>query len=152
MSNKRFNSKSVIALAFILIAVVWVYLGVTKYGLWDQKEGPMSGFFPAIVGGVLLVASLIYFFRSFSLESAKIEKSAIQLIIGMLAILGVSYIIGFLPALLVFYIFWLRVMEKMPWRSIAVAAVVMIVIVYGTFSLWLRVPFPKGLLFELIFG
>nr|WP_325230520.1 tripartite tricarboxylate transporter TctB family protein [uncultured Oscillibacter sp.] len=152
MSNKRFNSKSVIALAFILIAVVWVYLGVTKYGLWDQKEGPMSGFFPAIVGGVLLVASLIYFFRSFSLESAKIEKSAIQLIIGMLAILGVSYIIGFLPALLVFYIFWLRVMEKMPWRSIAVAAAVMIVIVYGTFSLWLRVPFPKGLLFESIFG
>jgi hypothetical protein len=152
VSNKRFNSKSVIALAFILIAVVWVYLGVTKYGLWDQKEGPMSGFFPAIVGGVLLVASLIYFFRSFSLESAKIEKNAIQLIIGMLAILGVSYIIGFLPALLVFYIFWLRVMEKMPWRSIAVAAAVMIVIVYGTFSLWLRVPFPKGLLFESIFG
>lgn len=152
MSNKRFNSKSVIALAFILIAVVWVYLGVTKYGLWAQKEGPMSGFFPAIVGGVLLVASLIYFFRSFSLESAKIEKSAIQLIIGMLAILGVSYIIGFLPALLAFYIFWLRVMEKMPWRSIAVAAAVMIVIVYGTFSLWLRVPFPKGLLFESIFG
>lgn len=152
MSNKRFNSKSVIALAFILIAVVWVYLGVTKYGLWDQKEGPMSGFFPAIVGGVLLIASLIYFFRSFSLESAKIEKSAIRLIIGMLAILGVSYIIGFLPALLVFYIFWLRVMKKMPWRSIAVAAVVMIVIVYGTFSLWLRVPFPKGLLVEWIFG
>ena len=86
------------------------------------------------------------------MESAKIEKNAIQLIIGMLAILGVSYIIGFLPALLVFYIFWLRVMEKMPWRSIAVAAAVMIVIVYGTFSLWLRVPFPKGLLFESIFG
>ena len=152
MSNRRFNSKSVIALAFILIAVVWVSLGVTKSGFGAQKEGPMSGFFPAIVGGVLLVASLIYFFRSFSLESAKIEKSAIQLIIGMLAILGVSYIIGFLPALLVFYIFWLRVMEKMPWRSIAVAAAVMIVIVYGTFSLWLRVPFPKGLLFESIFG
>ncbi|WP_300561620.1 tripartite tricarboxylate transporter TctB family protein [uncultured Oscillibacter sp.] len=152
MSNKRFNSKSVIALAFILIAVVWVYLGVTQYGLWDQKEGPMSGFFPSIVGGVLLVASLIYFFRSFSLKSAKMEKSAIQLIIGMLAILGVSYVIGFLPTLLVFYIFWLRVMEKMSWRSIVIATIVMTVIVYGTFSLWLRVPFPKGLLLEMIFG
>ena len=70
----------------------------------------------------------------------------------MLAILGVSYVIGFLPTLLVFYIFWLRVMEKMSWRSIVIATIVMTVIVYGTFSLWLRVPFPKGLLLEMIFG
>lgn len=152
MSSKKLNSKSVIALAFIVIAVVWVYLGVTRYGLWDPKEGPMSGFFPTIVGGILLAASLVYFFRSFSMEGAKIEKGAVQLIVGMLAILGASYVVGFLPALLIFYIFWLRAMEKMSWRSIAVATVMMTVIVYGTFSLWLRVPFPKGLLFELIFG
>ena len=79
MSTKKFNSKSVIALACIAIAVVWMYLGITKYGLWDPKEGPLSGFFPTINGGVLLISSALYFIRSFSMEGAKYEKGAIQL-------------------------------------------------------------------------
>ncbi len=152
MSTKKFNSKSVVALACIAIAVVWMYLGITKYGLWDPKEGPLSGFFPTIIGGVLLISSAIYFIRSFSMEGAKYEKGAIQLAIGMLVIFGASYLIGFLPTLLLFYIFWLRVMEKMPVRTIIIATVVMTAIVYGTFSMWLRVPFPEGLLLEMILG
>lgn len=152
MSTKKFNSKSVVALACIAIAVVWMYLGITKYGLWDPKEGPLSGFFPTIIGGVLLISSALYFIRSFSMEGAKYEKGAIQLAIGMLVIFGASYLIGFLPTLLLFYIFWLRVMEKMPVRTIIIATVVMTAIVYGTFSMWLRVPFPEGLLLEMILG
>ena len=152
MSTKKFNSKSVVALACIAIAVVWMYLGITKYGLWDPKEGPLSGFFPTIIGGVLLISSALYFIRSFSMEGAKYEKGAIQLAIGMLVIFGASYLIGFLPTLLLFYIFWLRVMEKMPVRTIIIATVVMTAIVYGTFSMWRRVPFPEGLLLEMILG
>ena len=151
MSTKKFNSKSVVALACIAIAVVWMYLGITKYGLWDPKEGPLSGFFPTIIGGVLLISSVLYFIRSFSMEGAKYEKGAIQLAIGMLVIFGVSYLIGFLPTLL-FYIFWLRMMEKMSVRTIIIATVVMTAIVYGTFSMWLKVPFPEGLLLEMILG
>lgn len=152
MSTKKFNSKSVVALACIAIAVVWMYLGITKYGLWDPKEGPLSGFFPTIIGGVLLISSALYFIRSFSMEGAKYEKDAIQLAIGMLVIFGVSYLIGFLPTLLLFYIFWLRMMEKMSVRTIIIATVVMTAIVYGTFSMWLKVPFPEGLLLEMILG
>lgn len=152
MRTKKFNSKSVVALACIAIAVVWMYLGITKYGLWDPKEGPLSGFFPTIIGGVLLISSALYFIRSFSMEGAKYEKGAIQLAIGMLVIFGASYLIGFLPTLLLFYIFWLRVMEKMSVRTIIIATVVMTAIVYGTFSMWLKVPFPEGLLFEMILG
>lgn len=152
MSTKKFNSKSVVALACIAIAVVWMYLGITEYGLWDPKEGPLSGFFPTIIGGVLLISSVLYFIRSFSMEGAKYEKGAIQLAIGMLVIFGVSYLIGFLPTLLLFYIFWLRMMEKMSVRTIIIATVVMTAIVYGTFSMWLKVPFPEGLLLEMILG
>ena len=152
MSTKKFNSKSVVALACIAIAVVWMYLGITKYGLWDPKEGPLSGFFPTIIGGVLLISSALYFIRSFSMEGAKYEKGAIQLAIGMLVIFGVSYLIGFMPTLLLFYIFLLRMMEKMSVRTIIIATVVMTAIVYGTFSMWLNVPFPEGLLLEMILG
>ena len=152
MRTKKFNSKSVVALACIAIAVVWMYLGITKYGLWDPKEGPLSGFFPTIIGGVLLISSALYFIRSFSMEGAKYEKGAIQLAIGMLVIFGASYLIGFLPTLLLFYIFWLRVMEKMPVRTIIISTVVMTAILYGPFSMWLRVPFPEGLLLEMILG
>lgn len=111
---KKFNSKSLIALIFIIISVVWMYLGITEYGLWDPKNGPMSGFFPTIVGGVLLLSSIVYFIKSFSMAPAKYDRPAIYLMIALVAIFFVSMLIGFLPTLLIFYIFWLRVMEKMP--------------------------------------
>jgi len=149
---KKFNSKSLIALACIIISVVWIYLGVTKYGLWDPKVGPMSGFFPTIVGGVLLLASIIYFIKSFSLGSTAYDKSALHLIIGMLVIYAASMIFGFLPTLLVFYIFWLKVMEKLPVKTIVISTVIISAIVYGVFSVWLSVPFPEGLLLETILG
>ncbi len=152
MSTKKFNSKSVFALVCIAISVVWMYLGITKYGLWDAKEGPMSGFFPIIIGGVLLLSSIIFFFKSFSMEGAKYDKGAFQLMAAMAAVFGASYLIGLLPALLVFYIFWLRVMEKMPVRTIIISTAVVGAIVYGTFAMWLKVPFPEGLLLEMMLG
>ena len=147
---KKFNSKSLIALIFIIISVVWMYLGITEYGLWDPKNGPMSGFFPTIVGGVLLLSSIVYFIKSFSMAPAKYDRPAIYLMIALVAIFFVSMLIGFLPTLLIFYIFWLRVMDKMPFKTIVISTVVVSAIVYGTFSVWLGVPFPEGLLFEMI--
>lgn len=149
---KKFNSKSLIALACIIISVVWIYLGVTKYGLWDPKTGPMSGFFPTIVGGVLLLASVIYFIKSFSLGSTTYDKPALYLMIALVVIYVASMIFGFLPTLLVFYIFWLKVMEKLPLKTIVISTVVVSAIVYGVFSVWLGVPFPEGLLLETILG
>ena len=147
---KKFNSKSLIALILIVIAVVWMYLGITKYGLWDPKNGPMSGFFPTIVGGVLLLASIVYFIRSFSMGPTKYDRSALYLMIALVAIFFLSMLIGFQPTLLIFYIFWLRGMEKMPVKTIVISTLVVGAIVYGTFSVWLGVPFPEGLLFEMI--
>lgn len=149
---KKFNSKSLIALVLIVIAVVWMYLGVTEYGLWDSKNGPMSGFFPTIVGGVLLLASIVYLIKSFSLGPTKYDRSALYLMIAMVVIFAASMVIGFLPTLLIFYIFWLKVMEKMPLKTIVISTIVVGAIVYGTFSVWLGVPFPEGLLFEMILG
>ena len=81
---------------------------------------------------------------------AKYDRPAIYLMIALVAIFFVSMLIGFLPTLLIFYIFWLRVMEKMPVKTIVISTVVVSAIVYGTFSVWLGVPFPEGLLFEMI--
>lgn len=149
---KKFNSKSLIALVLMAIAVVWIYLGVTEYGLWDPKNGPMSGFFPTIIGTVLLLASIVYFIRSFSMGPTKYDRSALYLMIAMVAIFVFSMLIGFLPTLLIFYIFWLKVMEKMPLKTIVISTIVVGAIVYGVFSVWLGVPFPEGLLFEMILG
>lgn len=149
---KKFNSKSLIALVLMAIAVVWIYLGVTEYGLWDPKNGPMSGFFPTIVGGVLLLASIVYLIKSFSMGPTKYDRSALYLMIAMVVIFVASMLIGFLPTLLIFYIFWLKVMEKMPLKTIVISTIVVGAIVYGVFSVWLGVPFPEGLLFEMILG
>ena len=70
----------------------------------------------------------------------------------MLVIYAASMIFGFLPTLLVFYIFWLKVMEKLPVKTIVISTVIISAIVYGVFSVWLSVPFPEGLLLETILG
>lgn len=147
---KKINSKFLISLSTIIIAVVWIYLGVTKYGLWDAKDGPKSGLFPVMVACILLISGLVSMWQNRKAAPTEYGKPALYVIGGMLAVLIGGYIIGFLPMLLVFYVAWLRFIEKFPWKTIAIATVFMTVLVYGTFVLWLGVPFPKGLIYDLI--
>lgn len=146
---KKINSKTIIAIVCMAISMVWIYKGITQYGLWDTHNGPKSGFFPVIIAIVLLISSFIYFISSFKMEKTKYDKEAIYIISAMVFIVLATYVIGFLPAILVFYVFWLKVIEKLPAKTIIISTVVMSVIIYGTFSAWLSVPFPKGWIFEL---
>ncbi|MGN1164541.1 MAG: tripartite tricarboxylate transporter TctB family protein, partial [Candidatus Ornithospirochaeta sp.] len=141
---------SAVFLVTTVIGIVWVFLGVSKYGLWNDAEGPMSGFFPTIVGSALIFFSIIGFLQSLTQGKVKFEKSALLIVGSVAMILILNYLIGLLPALLIFYVLYLKLIEKYSWKTTIIATVFFGGIVYGAFKVWLGVPFPKGLLFSLI--
>ena len=46
MQLKKVTSQMVIPVITAVIAALFIYLGITKYGFWHELRGPLPGFFP----------------------------------------------------------------------------------------------------------
>jgi len=147
---KKINSRTVIALCAVVLSIIWIYLGITKYGLWDSRKGPLPGLFPTGIASVLLVTGTIGAIQSLKEKRAAYKREAFEVIAGLLLLLAGSYTIGILPSLLIFFVLWQIFIEKMPVRTVIISTLVMSAIVLGVFVFWLKVPFEKGILFEFI--
>ena len=150
MQIKKITSKMVIPIVTALIALTFIILGVTQYGFWHELRGPLPGFFPTIIGSVLLVISLIAFLggRKESETSYPIENWYPAL--GVVAIMLATFVIGMLPSLAIFVILWLKWYEKFSWKTTLIGFAIIAAIVLGAFVFWLGVPFPKGFIYNLI--
>lgn len=147
---KKINSGTVIALCTIILSAIWIYLGIFKYGLWDGRHGPLQGLFPTVIASILLIVGIIGTIRSFSEKRAVYKRAAFEVMASLLLILVASYTIGLLPSLLIYFVLWQILIEKSSKRSIILSTVVVSAIVLGVFVFWLKVPFEKGILFDLI--
>lgn len=151
--KKKITTMQVIPLVGIVIAIVFIVLGLTKYGFWDEFKGPKPGFFPVIVSFALLLGSILALVFSFK-EEQKFVWALDQWLLP-LCVVGIflaTTIIGLMPSVALFVLLWLRLVEKSPWKTTIKTFLVIEVIVIGVFVLWLGVPFPKGLIYTLIFG
>ncbi|MDD2756406.1 MAG: hypothetical protein PHS80_12895, partial [Methanothrix sp.] len=68
MQLKKVTSQMVIPVITAVIAALFIYLGITKYGFWHELRGPLPGFFPTLIGFALLALSFIAFLGSFKEE------------------------------------------------------------------------------------
>ena len=143
---RKLNWRCIIFIATAILGVIWVVLGFGTYGFWSAEEGPGAGFFPAIIGCVLVFFSVIECIRSFGRYEVKFDKDALFVVGSVAFILILNFIVGLLPALLAYYIVWLKCVEKYPWKKVILITLFYGAIMYGIFSLWLQVPFPTGLL------
>ena len=57
-----------------------------------------------------------------------------------------------IPAIILYVILWLRVVEKTPWKQTLIVLATIMAIVYGVFVVWLGVPFPQGFILEALLG
>jgi hypothetical protein len=73
----------------------------------------------------------------------------IMMLTGIVLIAAIHFI-GMLPALAIFVVVWLKLMEKAPWKHIILILAIVMAIVVGVFVLWLKVRFPEGILFEML--
>lgn len=144
----KIRQKTIFPLCTLALAILWIYLGVTRYGFWSAKSGPGIGFFPILVASVLALFSLVAIYRSSTEEPAVYDKEVLHLLAAIIGVLVSTYLFGLLYSLLVYVVLWMKFYEKLTLRTTVIATIVMIIIVYGTFVWWLQVPFPEGVVFE----
>ncbi|MFA7125519.1 MAG: tripartite tricarboxylate transporter TctB family protein [Sphaerochaetaceae bacterium] len=147
----RFGSKQLIPIVFAAFAMLFLWLGIAKYGFWDQYKGPMPGFMPIVISIALFVCSVLGFVFSFTEKSPSWPIENWYVVFSGVAIIAATYLIGLLPSLAMYVLLWLKWYEKCSWKTTLIVFAVVMAIVIGAFVLWLGVPFPKGILYNLIF-
>jgi hypothetical protein len=150
--STRFGVNQFIPIVTAAMAVVFIWLGLQKYGFWDAFTGPLPGFFPVIISAAMLIASVLAFVFSFKDANPVWPRENWMAVLGGASIIVATYLIGLIPSAAVYVIVWLRWFEKCSWKTTLVTFVVIMAIVVGCFVLWLGVPFPKGLIYDAIFG
>ena len=131
-----------------LIACGWLYMAVTRYGVWH--EGPRGGFMPALAALVTLGFSLAAIFKAKRDTGHPWFKTVFIPVLIVLALIFVSRVVGLLPALFLMLIGWFRCLEKYSWAFTGIMSVCVIGCVWLIFSFWLKVPFPTGWLAGLL--
>lgn len=139
------KGKFLIPIGMLIMAIVFVYLGLFKYGFWDNVNGPEAGFFPTIIGVILLIMSIVAIFQSVKEEEPTIDKLEVMVVLGCLGLILVSYAIGLVPSCILYVIVWLKLFEKSSWKSTLMVTGVVGSLIIGVFVLWLQVPFSWGL-------
>ncbi|MCI8947581.1 MAG: tripartite tricarboxylate transporter TctB family protein [Lachnospiraceae bacterium] len=142
---KKIGSKQMIPLATALIGVVFAVIGFTQLGFWDKE--PQPGFFPSIIAIVLVIASIAAFFQTLrEEEQPNYNKNELLVILGGLSLIAGTFLVGLIPMVFLYVLFWLKVIEKgTPWKDIIIIELIVAVIVLGVFAGWLQVQFPWGM-------
>ena len=121
-------------------------IGFTQLGFWDKE--PQPGFFPSIIAIVLVIASIAAFFQTLKEEEQpNYNKNELMVIGGGLSLIAGTFLVGLIPMVFLYVLFWLKVIEKgTPWKDIIIIELIVAVIVLGVFAGWLQVQFPWGML------
>jgi hypothetical protein len=148
----KLSSKQIIPVVFILVASLFVFIGITQLGFWSDINGPMPGFFPTVMGCIMILASAISLIQSKNEKKAQYFKDDFLVPLGAVAVILASFIIGLIPSALLYVILWLKIIEKENWKNTLKVFAVVSIIIIGVFVLWLQIPFPKGVIGEFVWG
>ena len=153
--KRKIGALQIVPLVCMAIGIVFLVMSL-KFGFWVNEEGknhgPTPGFYPAIMSVAMIVTSIVVFIQSLSQDSPKVFGVNWLVPLGLVAIVAAGFVIGTIPAILVFLIVWLRFYEKCSWKTTIIATAIMMAIVIGAFRTWLGIRFPKGLIYNLIWG
>lgn len=151
LEKKRFNLRTVIPLATIVVSLVFIIVGLKDYGFW--KGQPTPGFFPIIIAVVLLASSIACFLqiaRDKDSETVQYNRNELMVMLGAAGIILCTFIIGLVPSCLIYIFLWLKFVEHASWKVIVIIELIMAAIILGVFTFWLQIRFPMGLLLDMI--
>lgn len=143
--------KKIFPVCTMMISAAFVYLGITEFGFWDPVKGPMGGFYPTLVAGILLLVSMFAFIQSWKEENAGIEREELKVPLAAAAVLAGSCIFGMIGAVFLYLIIWMRGVEKAGWKQTVILVLCIGGAAWLIFSVWLGVKFPKGMIGEMLF-
>lgn len=155
----------VISVLLILIACLWMYMGIAEYGMWIPGVSADTGFIPTVFGAIVLLFSVVKLvkdikaYRQARAEAVEGEAEAKQAsfmeflvklkpllpaVTAVLAILLIKFL-GMVIGTFLSLFFYMKVVNNDKWvKSLWVPAVITLFF-YAVFVLWLKVPFPRGI-------
>ncbi|MDO5400327.1 MAG: tripartite tricarboxylate transporter TctB family protein [Eubacteriales bacterium] len=141
----------IIEIIGILTGLFYVIMGVTKYGLWAGIT-INGGFMPAVCGGLVSILCVLQIITKIKkgVKPDTFDPKAMVPVAAMVLILVCNALIGLLPACMAIAFLWIKFIEKYSWKTSLVVTVILYLATYGIFKLWLNVPFPTGLIGELL--
>lgn len=151
MEKKKWNLRTVIPLATIVISLVYILVGLKDYGFWRGQ--PTPGFFPIIIAVVLLASSIACFIqiaRDKDSEAVRYNRNELIVMLGAAGIILCTFVIGLVPSCLIYIFLWLKFVERASWKVILIIECIMAAIILGVFTFWLQIRFPMGLLLDMI--
>lgn len=142
-----------IVIVQIFVAVMWIQQGVVRYGFWTDGK-PGGGFVPVVFAALLLAVATAILIREVLGKKNIQEHHRIQAgayLPAAAAVIGafMMQVMGIVAAVFFFATIWMRYLSKYSWLKTLLSSAIFTLFIYGVFRLWLRVPFPKGFIYEL---
>jgi len=140
-------------------ALILVLFGMgAALGAWRMDLGnfhqPGPGFFPFWLSGSLALISSIYLFTQLGPDPKSIalwaQGSWVRPALATGIMLAYTQLLGwtgFFSATFILFIAWLIVIEREKWRTVGLVSVLGTACLYFIFTVFLKIPLPKGLLF-----
>ncbi|GHS93630.1 hypothetical protein AGMMS50276_04590 [Synergistales bacterium] len=136
----------VVETIFLLLGVLSLYVSTVELEFWSGIT-PGGGFIPALTGAFLIIVALMGLIDKHKFRvHFKPTLSMFLPPLFILAALGVSYLVGMLPAIALMVFSWLKWVEKYSISRSTKITLILILFTYAIFRVWLRVLFPMGLL------
>ena len=153
----------VISVILIIISCVWMFMGISEYGMWIPGVSADTGFIPTVFGAIVLLFSVVKLVKDIKAYvasrqgEAAVEKSTVSFkdvlvklkpllpaVTAILAILLIKFL-GMVIGTYLSLFFYMKVVNNDKWvKSLWVTAVITLFF-YAVFVLWLKVPFPRGI-------
>ncbi len=136
-----------------------VIAGVGLLALWDSRrlgagwgtDGPQAGYFPFLIAGFLVLASLgnlIQLRRQTEPGEAFLTRPQLGLVLTILvpAVVYVAAIpvVGIYAASAALVTWFMRMLGGFSWRAAVPTALGIAAAAFTTFEMWFLVPLPKG--------
>jgi hypothetical protein len=141
------------AAAFLILLGVAAAALAYRMGFGDLHH-PGPGFFPFWLAAILAFLSFIHFFAN--LRTSAPGKPlwgkgdwgrpflAAAVMFGYTLLMGQ---LGFFSSSFLLFLFWLILIERETWKTIALTSLAGTLCFYLVFGYFLKVPLPKGILF-----
>lgn len=148
--KQKFPSRYLIPIGSIIFGAIFAGISLKEYELIDPVKGPMAGFMPVVVGGLLVLVGIVDFIQARKNEEPEFRRDNWLLVLGVLLVIIGSYVFGVLPGGFLLAFCWLKFKEKYSWKITFLAMAFVIVVVVGVFVLWLDIPFSYGIVGKML--
>ena len=142
-----------------IAAAILTFIGVAAAAIaYDLGFGdfnhPGPGFFPFWLSAILALVSFVYFLTKLGADSHRVplwdkhtwvRPSQAALVMFLFA-LSMGWI-GFFSSTFLLFLVWLILIEREKWLTVVLVSTLGTASLYFAFTVFLRVPLPKGAIF-----